>query len=184
MKKFCSIFISHLYSFQVIMFIHYHLILSRIALELIVINNEVALKGKKFKNIVVIVKWCRKATDDATRFLKLKVVRNLILRQQEILKDFVVEFMQHIQHDSQFSIVIRHEPEWQNFIIIALNAQQRQKRLEDNIHIMKRYWNYEKINALMSNIRSRHIDDEAAKLMKRYSNEYKKVVKLVQQTVL
>ena len=56
-----------------------------------------------------------------------------------MLKNFVVEFMQHIQHDSQFSIVIRHESKWQNFIIIILNAQQRQKRLENNIRIMKKY---------------------------------------------
>ena len=36
----------------------------------------------------------------------------------------------------------------------------------------------------MSSIRSRHVDDEAAKLMKRYLNEYEKVVKLMQQAVL
>ena len=38
------------------MFIYYHLTLSRTVFELIVINNEVALKDKKFKNIVIIVK--------------------------------------------------------------------------------------------------------------------------------
>ena len=37
------------------MFIHYHLILFRIILELIVINDEVAFKDKKFKNIVIII---------------------------------------------------------------------------------------------------------------------------------
>ena len=166
------------------MFIHYHLTLSRIAFELIVINNEVALKDKKFKNIVVIVKWCRKITNDATRFLKLKVMKNLILKQQKILKDFVAEFMQHIQHNSQFSIVIWHELKWQNFIIITLNAQQRQKRFKSSIRIMKRYWNYKKINALMSNIRSRHVNDETIKLTKRYLNEYEKVVRLMQQAIL
>ena len=36
----------------------------------------------------------------------------------------------------------------------------------------------------MSNIRSRHVNDEATKLTKRYSNEYEKVVRLMQQTVL
>ena len=36
----------------------------------------------------------------------------------------------------------------------------------------------------MSNIKSRHVDDEATKLTKRYSNEYEKIVKLMQQTVL
>ena len=36
----------------------------------------------------------------------------------------------------------------------------------------------------MSDIRSRHVDDKATKLMKRYSNEYEKVVRLMQQTVL
>ena len=36
----------------------------------------------------------------------------------------------------------------------------------------------------MSNIKSRHVDDEAAKLMKQYLNEYEKVVRLMQQTVL
>ena len=38
------------------MFIHYHLTLSRTVFKLIVINNEIALKDKKFKNIVVIIK--------------------------------------------------------------------------------------------------------------------------------
>ena len=38
------------------MFIHYYLTLSRTALELIIINNKIALKNKKFKNIVIIVK--------------------------------------------------------------------------------------------------------------------------------
>ena len=36
----------------------------------------------------------------------------------------------------------------------------------------------------MSGIRSRHVDDKTIKLVKRYLNEYKKVVKLMQQTVL
>ena len=38
------------------MFIYYHLALSRIASKLIIINNEIALKDKKLKNIIVIVK--------------------------------------------------------------------------------------------------------------------------------
>ena len=58
------------------------------------------------------------------------------------------------------------------------------KKFEKNIRIMKQYWNYKKINALMSNIKSRYVDDEATKLTKRYSNEYKKIVKLMQQTIL
>ena len=62
------------------MFIYYHLALFRIVFELIIINNEVALKGKKFKNIIIIIKWCRKTTNDAIQFLKLKIVKNLILR--------------------------------------------------------------------------------------------------------
>ena len=36
----------------------------------------------------------------------------------------------------------------------------------------------------MLNIRSRHINDETTKLTKRYLNEYKKIVKLMQQTIL
>ena len=36
----------------------------------------------------------------------------------------------------------------------------------------------------MSNIKSRHVDDETTKLTKRYSNEYEKIVKLMQQAVL
>ena len=36
----------------------------------------------------------------------------------------------------------------------------------------------------MSNIKSRHVNDEAIKLMKQYLNEYEKVVKLMQQTIL
>ena len=36
----------------------------------------------------------------------------------------------------------------------------------------------------MSNIKSRHVDDEITKLMKRYLNEYEKIVKLMQQTIL
>ena len=36
----------------------------------------------------------------------------------------------------------------------------------------------------MLNIRSRHVDNEITKLMKWYLNEYKKVMKLMQQTVL
>ena len=36
----------------------------------------------------------------------------------------------------------------------------------------------------MSNIKSRHVDDETTKLTKQYLNEYKKVVKLMQQTIL
>ena len=163
---------------------HYHLALSRTAPELTVVNNEVALGGKKFKDTAAIVEWCREATDDAARSLRLKAVRDLVLRQQEILEDFAAEFMQHIQHDPQFSTVVRHEPEWQDFTTIALNAQQRQERLEGSIRTMKRYWNYEKVDALMSSTRSRHVGDETAKLAKRYPNEYEKAVGLVQQAVL
>ena len=36
----------------------------------------------------------------------------------------------------------------------------------------------------MLNIKSRHVDDKATKLMKRYLNEYEKVVRLMQQTIL
>ena len=36
----------------------------------------------------------------------------------------------------------------------------------------------------MSDIKLHHVDDETTKLMKRYLNEYKKVVRLMQQTVL
>ena len=38
------------------MFIHYYLTLFRFISKLIIINNEIALKDKKFKNIVVIIK--------------------------------------------------------------------------------------------------------------------------------
>ena len=36
----------------------------------------------------------------------------------------------------------------------------------------------------MSNIKLRHVDDEITKLIKQYLNKYKKVVKLMQQTIL
>ena len=36
----------------------------------------------------------------------------------------------------------------------------------------------------MSDIKSRYVDNKTIKLTKQYSNEYKKVVKLMQQTIL
>ena len=36
----------------------------------------------------------------------------------------------------------------------------------------------------MSNIKLRHVNDKTTKLTKRYLNEYEKVVKLMQQTIL
>ena len=36
----------------------------------------------------------------------------------------------------------------------------------------------------MSNIKSRHVNNKTIKLMKQYLNEYEKVVKLMQQTIL
>ena len=36
----------------------------------------------------------------------------------------------------------------------------------------------------MSDIKLRYINNEKIKLIKQYSNEYKKVVKLIQQTIL
>ena len=36
----------------------------------------------------------------------------------------------------------------------------------------------------MSNIKSRHVNDKTTKLTKQYLNEYEKVVKLMQQTIL
>ena len=36
----------------------------------------------------------------------------------------------------------------------------------------------------MSDIKSRHVDDEIIKLIKWYSNKYEKIVKLMQQTIL
>ena len=36
----------------------------------------------------------------------------------------------------------------------------------------------------MSNIKSRHVNNETTKLIKRYSNEYEKIVKLMQSTIL
>ena len=36
----------------------------------------------------------------------------------------------------------------------------------------------------MSNIKSRHVDNKATKLTKRYLNKYEKVVRLMQQTIL
>ena len=40
------------------------------------------------------------------------------------------------------------------------------------------------MNALMTNIKSRYIKEKTIKLTKKYFNEYKKTVKLMQQTVL
>ena len=36
----------------------------------------------------------------------------------------------------------------------------------------------------MSNIKLRHVDNKIIKLTKQYSNEYEKVVRLMQQTIL
>ena len=36
----------------------------------------------------------------------------------------------------------------------------------------------------MLNIKSRYVDDETTKLTKQYLNEYEKVVRLMQQTIL
>ena len=96
----------------------------------------------------------------------------------------MVRFLKHIQHDPQFSTVAKHEHEWQDFTTITFNAQQRQKRLEGSNRIMKRYWTAEDVNALMAGIKSRHIDEEATKLAKRYPEEYEKAIELIQQAVL
>ena len=92
--------------------------------------------------------------------------------------------MQHIQHDLQFLTIVRHEFEWQDFIIITFNVQKKQERLADNIRIIKQYWSVESVNALMTSIKSRYIKKEIIKLTKKYFNEYDKAVKLMQQTVL
>ena len=99
-----------------------------IASKLKVINNEIAIEGKQFEDTAAIVEWCRDVKDDEAWAQRLKAVRDLVLKQQEILEDFAAEFMQHIQYDPQFSTVARHEPEWQDFTTIASNAQQRQER--------------------------------------------------------
>ena len=36
----------------------------------------------------------------------------------------------------------------------------------------------------MSDIKLRHVNNETTKLMKRYLNEYEKIVRLMQQTIL
>ena len=121
------------------MFNSYQLTMYRTVPELTIVNNEIAIKDKRFENTAAIVKWCRNVEDDETRAQRSKAVRDLVLKQQKILKNFAAKFMQHIQHDPQFSTVARHESEWQDFIIITFNAQQRQKRLKNSIRIMKRY---------------------------------------------
>ena len=40
------------------------------------------------------------------------------------------------------------------------------------------------MNTLMTNIKSRYIEEETIKLTKKYFNEYEKAVKLMQQTIL
>ena len=101
-----------------------------------------------------------------------------------MLKNFAAEFMQHIWYDLQFLTIIRHKFKWQNFIIIIFNVQQRQKRLADNIRIMKRYWFVESVNALITSIKLRHIKEKTIKLTMKYFNEYEKAVELMQQTIL
>ena len=133
---------------------------------------------------MIIVEWCRNVKNDETRVERLKIVKDFVFKQQKMLKNFAAKFMQHIQHDLQFSTIVKHEFKWQNFIIIAFNAQQRQKKLTDNIRIMKRYWSVENVNALMTSIKSRYIKKETVKLTKKYFNDYEKAVKLMQQTVL
>ena len=60
-------------------------------------NNEIALGGRKFKDTAAIVEWCREVKDDEARSLRLKAVRDLVLRQQEMLEDFAAEFMPDFQ---------------------------------------------------------------------------------------
>ena len=170
--------------FQAVMFFFHQLIKYRIASKLMIINNKITIKNRQFENTVIIVKWCRDVKNDETRIEKLKVVKDFVLKQQKMLKNFAAKFMQHIQHDLQFSTIIKHEFEWQNFIIITFNAQQRQKKLTDSICIMKQYWSVESVNALMTNIKSRHIEKKTVKLTKKYFNDYEKTVKLMQQTIL
>ena len=110
------------------MFNSYQLAIYRIIPKLTTINNKITIEGKRFEDTTAIVEWCRNVKDDEARAQRLKAVRDLVLKQHEILEDFAAEFMQHIQHDPQFSTVARHEPEWQNFTTIAFNAQQRQER--------------------------------------------------------
>ena len=111
------------------MFNSYQLAMYRIALKLTVINNEIAIEGKRFEDTAAIVEWCRDVKDDDARAQRLKAVRDLVLKQQEILEDFAAEFMQHIQHDPQFSTVARHEPEWQDFTTIAFNASKGRREI-------------------------------------------------------
>ena len=125
-KLICAVFNFSLNCFISFLSSHvffYQLIKYRIISKLIIINNEIAIKNKQFKNTVVIVKWCRNVKNDEMRIERLKVVKDIVFKQQKMLKNFATEFMQHIQHDLQFLTIVRHKLEWQNFIIIAFNIQ-------------------------------------------------------------
>ena len=64
-----------------------------------------------------------KSEEQRDQIFEIKNCKKFNVEIIKMLKDFVAKFMQHIQHNLQFSIVIWHESKWQNFIIITLNAQ-------------------------------------------------------------
>ena len=112
-SRYSQLFIKLLYLFsQAVMSFFHQLIKYRTASKLTIINNEIAIKNRQFENTVIIVEWCKNVKDDETQIEKLKVVKDLVLKQQKMLKNFAAEFMQYIQHDSQFSTIVRHELEW------------------------------------------------------------------------
>ena len=49
------------------MFNSYQLTMYRTVPEMTIVNNEIAIKDKRFENTAVIVKWCRNVKDDETR---------------------------------------------------------------------------------------------------------------------
>ena len=49
------------------MFYSYQLTMYRTIPELTVVNNEIAIKNKRFENTAAIVKRCRNVEDDETR---------------------------------------------------------------------------------------------------------------------
>ena len=83
---------------------------------------------------------------------KLKAVRDLVLRQHDLLEDFAAEFVQQIKGYPQFSNVARQDNEWKDFTALAFNAQKKRDRLEGSLRTMKRFWSAGEGDTLMTDV--------------------------------
>ena len=80
------------------MFIFYHLTLSCTASKLIIINNKIALKDKKCKNIVVIVKLISKYQKrrdlifeiESCKKFNIKIIKNVEEFRRKIYATYLI----------------------------------------------------------------------------------------------